>query len=260
MCGYVDNCMYEIGGLGKVTTDGEDFFVSDVEIFKQKVTEAHVDMTAEALADFQYEKAQKHESLLEYKFWWHSHAKMGVFFSGTDTNTIDSSTEFPWLVSVVTNHLHELTGRVDIYSPVHMYIDKVPVVIVDDTDEAIVAQCLKDIEEKVTMPILSTFQRDTKRIGYTPISKSLDDDDDNMCLTCGKFKTGQCKCTCPVNTVTTTDEKIEELNRQLDDLALEWEDVQKMPEGKKKNKLERRVTDEGNSIAAAIDELQEKLA
>jgi len=151
---YVNNCDCEIGGLGKVTTDGEDFFVSDAEIFTQTVTPTHVDMTAETLAIFQMEKLKKKESLVDYKFWWHSHAKMGTFFSSTDTDTINNSREFPWLVSFVTNHKHEMSARVDIYHPVHMYIDKVTVVVVDEIDQTIIDNCIAEIAEKVTFPVV----------------------------------------------------------------------------------------------------------
>lgn len=149
---YVDNCPYEIGGLGKVTTDGRDFYVSDVEIFTQKVTPAHVEMTADTLATFQMEKMRAKESLVDYKFWWHSHAKMGVFWSSTDTDTMNGSTEFPWLVSLVTNHKHELKARVDIYKPVHVHIDNVAVEISRPVNQELIDACIADIAEKVTYP------------------------------------------------------------------------------------------------------------
>ncbi len=151
ICAYVDNCDYEIGGLGQVTCDGDEFTVSDVEIFTQVVTSAHVDMTAETLALFQTEKVRAKQSMKDYKFWWHSHAKMEAFFSGTDTGTIDSSTEFNWLVSFVTNHKHALKARLDIYTPVHVTCE-LDVNIIDEQDVTIIETCKKEIAEKVTMP------------------------------------------------------------------------------------------------------------
>ena len=174
---YVDNCPYEIGGLGKVTCVGGDFVVTDAEIFTQKVNAAHVEMTAETLALFQTEKVRAKQSMRDYKFWWHSHAKMGVFFSGTDTDTINQSgAEFPWLVSFVTNHKHEKTARLDIYQPVHVHCE-LPIEIIDDEADAaarnellrqlkaldavnpdVLAECKAHIDAKVTMPG-STFSR-----------------------------------------------------------------------------------------------------
>ena len=154
---YVDNCPYEIGGLGQVICDGEDFIVSDVEIFTQKVTAAHVDMTAETLAVFQTEKIKARQSLVNYKFWWHSHAKMDAFFSGTDTNTIDESgAEFPWLVSFVTNHAHKKIARLDIYQPVHVHC-ALDIEIIEDANQAIIDACKADIAARVTMPTYSGY-------------------------------------------------------------------------------------------------------
>jgi hypothetical protein len=154
---YVDNCPYEIGGLGKVTCVDGDFIVSDVEIFTQTVTPAHVDMTAETLAKFQTEKIRAKESMRDYKFWWHSHAKMDAFFSSTDTATIDASgSEFPWLVSFVSNHAHKMIARLDIYQPVHVHCS-LEVEVLEDIDQTIIDQCKADIDEKVTMPTAPTY-------------------------------------------------------------------------------------------------------
>src|SRR3990167_3722402 len=42
---------------------------------------------------------------------------MAAFFSGTDTGTIDASSEFEWLVSLVANKSGEMVARADIYQP-----------------------------------------------------------------------------------------------------------------------------------------------
>jgi hypothetical protein len=227
---YTDNCPYEIGGLGQVTTDGVNFYVSDAEIFTQKVTEAHVDMTAETLATFQFEKLQAKQSLKDYKFWWHSHAKMGVFFSGTDTATIDSSTEFPWLVSIVTNHKHELVGRVDIYVPVHMYVDKVTVEIEQAVDTALLERCKQDIKDKVTFPTPFGLK---PHVGF----KSLIDDQKTLMPT-------------------TTQERVDELEAQLDELEEAWYQINQEPPSKKRDKREQRLVDEIDMVNKAITSLK----
>lgn len=154
---YASHCPYEIGGLGKVTCDGADFFVSDAEIFEQKVTPTHVDMTAETLAKFQVSKIKAGESLKDYKLWWHSHAAMATFLSKTDTDTIDESgAEFPWLVSLVVNHKHEHTARLDIFVPVHVHCP-LDIEIMEDVDPSIEAACKDDIARMVTFPAPRTY-------------------------------------------------------------------------------------------------------
>lgn len=239
---YTDACPYEIGGLGKVTTDGKDFYVHDAEIFTQKVTPAHVDMTAETLATFQFEKMKAKESLKDYKFWWHSHAKMGVFFSSTDTDTIDNSTEFPWLVSIVTNHKHELVGRVDVYQPVHIFVDKVTIEVLEPVDEELKAQCAKDIAEKVTFPAPTVYDHGKRKpFGYGS-KYSLD-------------IPYRSKDLLP----TSTEERIADLEGQLDECEDEWARIQKWPQGKKRTKAENKIIDEIDIINRAIIKLQDSL-
>jgi len=154
IAGYVDNCQYEIGGMGEIVCNGQDFLVTSAEILRQKVTASHVDMTAETMAQFQVEKIKAGQSVKDYKFWWHSHAKMDVFFSATDTATINASrAEFPWMVSFVTNHKHEMTARLDIYQPVHVHVEQ-EIEVIDDADQSIIDACIAEIKEKVTMPAI----------------------------------------------------------------------------------------------------------
>lgn len=153
---YVTQCEEEISGLGKVETEVIDgvriFLVTDLEIFKQEVTAAHSTIDDDALAKFQYDVMQKGENPADYKLWWHSHAKMDVFFSTTDTATIDKSREFNYLISLVTNHEMEFHARIDTYDPIRAF-EELKVVILEDEDEELKAACKKEIQEKVTQEV-----------------------------------------------------------------------------------------------------------
>lgn len=187
MKAYVDLCSDEISGLGKVERDEQGGFrIVDIALFEQTVSAAHSDITSESLAKFQVELIKKGESLEDWNFWWHSHAKMDVFFSGTDTGTIDGSTEFPYLVSLVTNHKHEFTARVDIFSPVRLY-KMLDVEIEEDENEEIIKECQEHIDAKVSRPTPrvspyrgSLFDNDYPRMGFSsqrlPVVHTIDDD------------------------------------------------------------------------------------
>lgn len=172
----------EISGLGKVTVDGDDFIVTDVAIFEQEVSGVHSTIPTAALAKFQDEMVKKGESMREWVLWWHSHADMDVFFSSTDTDTIYNSTEFPFLVSLVVNKARESKARVDVYKPVHMYME-LDVEVISKTSEAIKELCKADIEAKVQKPKKQTGfltdipPRSSKGI-QPPYSSILADDDD----------------------------------------------------------------------------------
>lgn len=148
---YTDLCPMEISGLGKVRVIDEDFVVSDVAIFDQAVSGAHSTIETKALAQFQADRVRNGESMKEWTLWWHSHADMGVFFSKTDTDTIEGSSEFPWLVSLVVNKKQQSEARIDVFSPVHMYME-LKVEIIEVANEEIKKLCQKDIDDKVQKP------------------------------------------------------------------------------------------------------------
>ena len=163
MCGYVDECGYEISGLGKVTVTPQGFTVEDVAIFRQAVGSAHSDIETKALAEFQAERVKAGESMKDWVLWWHSHADMGVFFSGTDTDTIEKSTEFPYLVSLVVNKRHEHKARLDVYQPVHLMCD-LEVELLTNGVNPYTEICKAEIAEKVTT---------TARRFFLPASQNL---------------------------------------------------------------------------------------
>ena len=174
MKAYVDLCPDEISGLGKIEkTSNGDFRIVDIAIFEQVVSPAHSDITAQALAKFQVELIKKGESMEHWNFWWHSHAKMSVFFSGTDTSTIDSSTEFKYMVSLVTNHKHEFEARVDVYEHARMY-KTLEVSIEEAENEEVTKACQADIDAKVTRPTASG----RKPIGKVNYSTRWPDDEE----------------------------------------------------------------------------------
>ncbi len=150
---YVDGCKGEVSGLGKieVAEDGA-LVITDCTIFEQTVSSAHSNIETEALAKFQLEMIQKGEDLGKWKLWWHSHATMSVFWSGTDMGTINTSTEFEYLVSLVTNHNHDIKCRVDMFKPLRMAQDDIEVYIQEDVDETLKAECDAEIKAKVTEP------------------------------------------------------------------------------------------------------------
>ncbi len=180
---YVDGCKGEVSGLGKIEVgeDGE-LIITDCTIFEQKVSSAHSNIETEALAKFQVEMIQKGEDLGKWKLWWHSHATMAVFWSGTDTGTIDTSTEFEYMVSLVTNHNHDIKCRVDMFRPLRMTEDDVQVYIQENENAELKAQCEAEIKAKVTEPVVTY----AKHVGFgghshlpTLYASRLDDDEWN---------------------------------------------------------------------------------
>ncbi len=163
---YTALCDKEISGLGRVTFIDGTPVVTDVAIFDQQVSATHSTIDPLALAKFQDERVKAGESMKDWVLWWHSHAYMDVFFSTTDTNTIESSTEFPYLVSLVVNKKKKTKARLDVFNPVHMYMD-LDVEVLDDAKPDIVAHCQSEIDAKIKYPAPMKYEykkSDTQKI------------------------------------------------------------------------------------------------
>lgn len=174
---YVEGCPNEISGFGKVRVARNDVPVEyedvelgfgkpiktyeeigketvleiyDVEILKQRVSAADAEIDEEELARFLTAKIKAGENPEEYRLWWHSHAAMKSFFSITDENTIEGSTEFPWLLSLVTNHAGEIKCRLDFWQPLRVTIEDIDVEICASEDPVLRTKCKAEIKRKVT--------------------------------------------------------------------------------------------------------------
>ncbi len=193
---YVEQCETEISGFGKVLeekrTSGTIFLVVDFEIFDQEVSAAHSTLSEDALAKFLFEKTKAGENLAQWKVWWHSHAKMESYFSNIDTGTMDNTTEFKHMISLVTNHKDQKVARIDVYDPIRFH-ESMEVVVMEEEDNELKELCKKQITEKVKSwesktkyrkgnPIDSWFNR--KSLGL-PVHVDLDEDEEDELRTMG---------------------------------------------------------------------------
>lgn len=94
----------EISGFGKVILKDGKLRVVDAMLLPQRNGAAHTDIEPEDLG--------KAEFLLkdtpgELRLWWHSHVKMGCFWSTTDTDTIKLLGKHGWILATVFNQKWE---------------------------------------------------------------------------------------------------------------------------------------------------------
>lgn len=166
---YVEQCQYEISGAGKVIRDEENnFVITDLAVLPQQVTGATTDITSAEMAKFQVELIRKGENVGEWYLWWHSHVNMEVFWSERDKDTMDDSTDYKRLLSVVTNKRDEYRARLDVYEPERMYMDNLDVEIqLPERDAAMVERVKKDIADHVThktyTPIQNTYAYNSRQ-------------------------------------------------------------------------------------------------
>lgn len=116
MDAYIQAVTTEISGLGYVENRNGYFYVTRVLLFPQIVSSGDTEISQAAVADYMYNELQAGRSTKMMRVWWHSHATMGVFWSGRDNQTIEGFRN-EWMVSIVGNHAGEYLARLDSYKP-----------------------------------------------------------------------------------------------------------------------------------------------
>jgi len=150
---FVKNTPGEISGMGRVVVENNSFVVKDLDIFEQECSGAFTELKEKAMAKFLYEKTKANEDVSEYHLWWHSHNDFGVFWSGTDEKTIETTTSNSFLVSIVANKKGEMLSRLDIFDPLKFHINLrsfIPKKVKEN--ESIKRYCLKRIKDCVKEP------------------------------------------------------------------------------------------------------------
>lgn len=148
---YVNNCKEEISGLGEVEIIDGKFVIQNIFLLKQKVSGAATDIDENGVAEFLEQYITGGGNPEKLKLWWHSHARMGTFWSSTDE---DQCKDFQndWMISIVTNHKGEFRCRIDWYTPIRFTLDKVDLDVYNKvnyfSDEQTLT-LLNEIEEKV---------------------------------------------------------------------------------------------------------------
>lgn len=153
---WVDKSDYEVSWWGLLDYDKNHnhFIVKEVFLLKQKVGKASTEIDPNAMARLMY---QVRESPYKLRWWGHSHVKMGVFWSGTDMDTIKEFSKDGWLLSSVFNQKREVRTSLMLQSPMSIFIDEIETAII--APEAL-PEWEQEFEEKVEVH------------KYTQVSKS----------------------------------------------------------------------------------------
>lgn len=127
-------CPAEIAGLGYVAAHPKGFLIQDVFVLPQRVTDADAELDPEALLGFLARFIADGGDPSSLQLWWHSHVDGEVYWSKTDLETIE---RFPGdrVISIVGNQKEELLCRLDLFSPRRERMERLPLVLVDDTGE-----------------------------------------------------------------------------------------------------------------------------
>lgn len=94
----------EVSGVGKVISENGVFRVVDAIMVKQHNTGTSTELDPESLGRAMFELKDSPGTM---NFWWHSHVNMGVFWSGTDMDTIRDIGKHGFVLSTVFNKRYE---------------------------------------------------------------------------------------------------------------------------------------------------------
>lgn len=100
----------EVSGMGLVRKEKGVYKVYDVFILKQTCgfAETTLDRKSSSWSNLMSQVVQKEGTLKNLRFWWHTHYNFNVFFSGTDTDTINElGAGASWFLALVTNQRGE---------------------------------------------------------------------------------------------------------------------------------------------------------
>lgn len=150
---YVHAVSGEIGGLGKVSVEGQNFRVEEIYLLEQTVSGSETDLNEASIAKLVDELIDQDKSPV-LNFWWHSHGNMGAFWSKTDTDTMES---WPgsWLVSLVINQKSEMKARLVTNVPIKLTLDENVEVCMPELankDELLAEVKAKVTQQKILVP------------------------------------------------------------------------------------------------------------
>lgn len=125
----VGNTFYECSSMG-IMSETTPNLCEDVWVPLQKNTGAGTVMDGNALLADQIALRDQGCSMSRFRMWHHTHANFNVFWSGTDTDTIQRQECDGIQWSIVTNAKGEYKVRADIFQPIRAWWDNCDVDIV----------------------------------------------------------------------------------------------------------------------------------
>ena len=173
-------CGDEIGGMAIAKQDDDgDWIISEPTILKQETTGGTCTLDKDELAQFYADKAAKHGINIQF-VWWHSHAKMAAFWSGTDTETMKEYKSGDWSMFLVVNVREEYKFRVQYWNPFEMGKDIELNILNDTKDYKVPKNVLKEVKETCNKPVSTGIIRRgyNWRNGQQSIFNKNSDEDD----------------------------------------------------------------------------------
>ena len=143
--------LIEVGGLGLVRVEKPDtFIIEDVFLLEQEGSGAEYTAKADAVAKFYVDLIRGGGDPGTVLHFWHSHANMNVFQSGTDRDNVkDTFNKKSFCVAVTWNAKGDTYGEVTLFRPIEMRIDNVKVEVALPYDAALLVELREKVKPRV---------------------------------------------------------------------------------------------------------------
>ncbi len=125
-------------------TVGDDLYVREVHLLEQDSTDTATELDPDAVTRLLLAV----DDPAKVRAWIHSHGDMQCFWSTTDEECIEGLANESFLVSIVVNKAGDYRCRVDLFHPVRLTIDKVPVVV-RVRSPGLAVDCKREFDRKV---------------------------------------------------------------------------------------------------------------
>jgi hypothetical protein len=150
---WINKSNFEVSGFGKAVYDEETkiFNIQDAVLLKQENTSTTTEMDANAVAKMLYELREVPGVLWH----WHSHVRMGVFYSGTDMDTYRELGSNGMILATVFNQKLEkksclLTTTKVMGQTQEVFFDDVPTSVIRYLDPELLAAWDKEYADHVS--------------------------------------------------------------------------------------------------------------
>jgi len=119
---WINKSSNEVSGLGTLEQHGDLFVVTSAILVPQENGSAHSDIEAADVARASYQLRDRGP----IRWWWHSHVNMGVFWSGTDKDTMKTLAGEGWIAATVFNKREEIRSAICVGAPTMILADEIP--------------------------------------------------------------------------------------------------------------------------------------
>lgn len=149
---YIKNTPTEVQGIGTTLLVGNNVLITKLFLLEQEASAASSDLDQEAVSKLY--NILTDDEMEHLNLWWHSHAAMSPFWSGTDEGTIaEIAKDTDWFLSMVGNHALQYTARLDVQKPfktkiipeIEIPLPKLP----EKVSKALALEIKEKVKEKV---------------------------------------------------------------------------------------------------------------